>query len=219
MQVQHPCVRCPPHPQRPRRVPGRESSRRVGFTALRASRASSAGATFGARRAHSASASSSANFVTALNCSALNAPSYAAAAISGSDSSAPRGLDRVTHRTAPTRPDRPSVGSIRPRSSSTRRIASSSISNRRFARTTSTRRAPTDPSTNTATRRGDRRCRTCTDQNTGVRHSSPGVDRPLSRIRPVQPPWRRRAASCRWCRDVRWRRERRPRLRAGTVDR
>jgi len=58
-----------------------------GFTALRARRANSTGAVFGARRAHSASDSSSANLVTALNCSGLNAPSCAAAAISGNDSS------------------------------------------------------------------------------------------------------------------------------------
>ena len=57
-----------------------------GFDAFLAIRASSAGATFGARRAHSASDASSANLVTALNCSVLNTPSCAAAAISGSDS-------------------------------------------------------------------------------------------------------------------------------------
>jgi hypothetical protein len=57
-----------------------------GFAALRARRARSSGAVFGARRAHAASLASSANLVTARNCSALIAPWCAAAAISGSDS-------------------------------------------------------------------------------------------------------------------------------------
>ena len=69
-----------------------------GFTAFRASRASSTGVTFGARRAHSASLNSSASFVTELNCSALSSPSYAAAATAGSDSIAACGLELVPHR-------------------------------------------------------------------------------------------------------------------------
>ena len=80
----------------------------------------------------------------------------------------PRSLDLVAHGPRRLAVDRRAVGSIRPRSSSTRTIASSST-RRRAARRSSRRAvAPTDPSASTATRRDDRRCRTCSDQNTGV---------------------------------------------------
>ena len=52
-----------------------------GFTCVRARRARSAGATFGARAAHSASDSSSARRTTDPSCSALSAPACAAAAL------------------------------------------------------------------------------------------------------------------------------------------
>ena len=76
-----------------------------GFTTLRASRANSPGATLGARRAHSASESWSASLVTALNCSALSAPSYAAAASAGSDSSA-RAVSNVSQAVRVDTPSR-----------------------------------------------------------------------------------------------------------------
>ena len=85
-----------------------------GFDAFRANRASSPGATLGARRAHSASLNSSASLVTARNCSPLRSPSYATAATAGNDSSA-RAVSslsrtvRPTHRWSQRRIDLPTL--------------------------------------------------------------------------------------------------------------
>ena len=131
---QHRPVLAPPH----RADPGASwrlcHSSTDGFDIVRASRARSTGATCGARAAHSPSDSSSARRTTDPSCSALRSPACAAAATAGRDSSA-RAVSSFSRTIRADSPSRPTVGSIWPRSSSTRNTSRSSSANRRCSRT------------------------------------------------------------------------------------
>ena len=162
------------HLRRPRASRRARESSTVGLSLVRARRARSAGVTFGARRARSASLVSSAGATTDPSCSPLRSPACAAAATAGNDSNV-RAVSSVSRTERADTPSRAATdSSIRPRSSSAATTASSSTRSRRCSRTNSSRRAT---SRSVGQHRNPSRRSTTSNMHhptTGVRHRSPG---------------------------------------------
>ena len=153
----------------PRRVALPAQSSIDGFDCVRASRARSTGATFGARAAHSASDSSSASFGPPTPTAPRSDPPRAPPPRPPATTPTPAPSPPSHAPSAPTRHHDPPSRSIWPRSSSTRddRRAPRTAPRRCTAHQTRARRAPTAPSASTATRRDDRRRRTLHRSNHG----------------------------------------------------